>query len=131
METSFAQFYPFFIQIVLAIAVGCGIIIVSHVFGQRAKTNPEKDSPYECGVLPIGRQHPRFGVKFYVVAMLFVVFDIEAVFMLPLVFVYRDFVASHVTILLPVFFFMALLAAGIVYEIKRGALDWNIPKTNR
>ena len=131
MEATFSDFYPVFIQIALALAVGIGIIAASHIFGQRSKTNHEKDTPYECGLVPIGKQHPRFGVKFYVVAMLFVIFDIEAVFILPLVFVYRDFVVQHPSVLIPVFFFIALLAAGILYEIKKGALDWNIPKTNK
>lgn len=129
METS--DYIPVLIQIVLALAVGFGIIAASHIFGQRSKKNAVKDSAYECGIKPLAKPHPRFGVKFYVVAMLFVVFDIEAVFILPLALVYRDFIAANIALVLPVMFFVALIAAGIFYEIKKDALDWNIPKTNR
>lgn len=131
MTSTFSDFYPIFIQIALALAVGVGIIVASHIFGQRSKTNAAKDSPYECGIAPMAKQHPRFGVKFYLVAMLFVIFDIEAVFIIPLAFIYRDFVANNLPIVLPAIFFMFLLSVGIVYEIKKGALDWNIPKSNR
>ncbi len=129
METS--DYIPVLVQIVLALAVGFGIIAASHIFGQRSKKNAVKDSAYECGIKPLAKPHPRFGVKFYVVAMLFVVFDIEAVFILPLALVYRDFIAANIALVLPVMFFVALIAAGIFYEIKKDALDWNIPKTNR
>ncbi len=129
METS--DYIPVLVQIVLALAVGFGIIAASHIFGQRSKKNAVKDSAYECGIKPLAKPHPRFGVKFYVVAMLFVVFDIEAVFILPLALVYRDFIAANIALILPVMFFVALIAAGIFYEIKKDALDWNIPKTNR
>lgn len=129
METS--DYIPVLIQIVLALAVGFGIIAASHIFGQRSKKNAVKDSAYECGIKPLAKPHPRFGVKFYVVAMLFVVFDIEAVFILPLALVYREFIAANIALVLPVMFFVALIAAGIFYEIKKDALDWNIPKTNR
>lgn len=129
METS--DYIPVFVQIVLALAVGFGIIAASHIFGQRSKKNAVKDSAYECGIKPLAKPHPRFGVKFYVVAMLFVVFDIEAVFILPLALVYREFIAANIALILPVMFFVALIAAGIFYEIKKDALDWNIPKTNR
>ncbi|MDX8415130.1 NADH-quinone oxidoreductase subunit A [Intestinicryptomonas porci] len=129
MEIS--DYIPVLIQIVLALAVGFGIIAASHIFGQRSKKNAVKDSAYECGIKPLAKPHPRFGVKFYVVAMLFVVFDIEAVFILPLALVYREFIAANIALILPVMFFVALIAAGIFYEIKKDALDWNIPKTNR
>ncbi len=129
MEIS--DYIPVLVQIVLALAVGFGIIAASHIFGQRSKKNAVKDSAYECGIKPLAKPHPRFGVKFYVVAMLFVVFDIEAVFILPLALVYREFIAANIVLILPVMFFVALIAAGIFYEIKKDALDWNIPKTNR
>lgn len=129
MEIS--DYIPVLIQIVLALAVGFGIIAASHIFGQRSKKNAVKDSAYECGIKPLAKPHPRFGVKFYVVAVLFVVFDIEAVFILPLALVYREFIAANIALILPVMFFVALIAAGIFYEIKKDALDWNIPKTNR
>ncbi len=128
MELS--SYIPVLVQIIVAVFMGCAIIAASHIFGQRAKTNKLKDSAYECGVSPEGEPHPRFGARFYVVAMLFVLFDIEVVFMIPLALVYGDMVAAKLPILLPVLFFIAVLAAGILYEVKKDALNWNIPKSN-
>ncbi|MBO7520828.1 MAG: NADH-quinone oxidoreductase subunit A [Opitutales bacterium] len=124
------KYIPVLVQIILALSVALGIIAASHIFGQRSKKNAVKNSAYESGIKPLAKPHPRFGAKFYVVAMLFVVFDIEAVFISPLALVYRDFIANNISIILPVMFFVALIAAGLVYEIKKGALDWNIPKSN-
>lgn len=118
------------VQILTALAIGGAIIAASHIFGQRAKHNAPKDSAYECGVVPEGQPHPRFGAKFYVVAMLFVVFDVEVVFLLPLAITYRDFVMQNFPILLPTLFFIAVMATGILYEVKKEALNWNIPKSN-
>jgi len=118
------------IQIAVAVTIGGAIIIASHIFGQRAKKNALKDSAYECGVAPEGEPHPRFGARFHLIAMLFVIFDIEVVFMIPLAMVYADFIENNFPILLPTLFFIAVLAAGILYEIKKDALNWNIPKSN-
>lgn len=122
MELS--AYIPVFIQIVLAFAIGLGVIAASHIFGQRSKKNKVNNSPYECGIEAVGKQHPRFGVRFYAVAMLFVIFDIEIVFMLPFAMVYRDLLLENSAIVLPVLFFIALIAVGIIYEVKKGALDW-------
>lgn len=125
------SYIPVLVQIILGVLVAGGIIAASHIFGQRGKRNAVKDSAYECGIKPLAKPHPRFGIKFYVVAMLFVVFDIEAVFIIPLALVYRDFIAANLPVILPVMFFIALMVAGLFYEIKKDALDWNIPRTNR
>jgi len=125
-----SSYSPVLVQVILAVAIGAVIIAASHIFGQRAKTNKLKDSAYECGIVPEGEPHPRFGAKFYLVAMLFVVFDIEVVFMIPLAMVYPDIVAAKLPILLPSLFFIAVLSVGIFYELKKDALNWNIPKSN-
>jgi NADH-quinone oxidoreductase subunit A len=117
---------PVLVQIILALGIAVGLITVSHIFGQRPrKKSPVKDEAYECGLPMPGNPHPRFGVKFYLTAMLFIVFDIEVVFMFPLAIVYRDLVASGVSILFPVLAFIAVLAVGLVYEIRKGALEWD------
>lgn len=118
------------VQAIVALVIGIGIIAASHIFGQRAHTNKLKDSAYECGIKPFGAPHPRFGARFYLVAMLFVVFDIEIVFMLPLVMVYSDLIAQNIAVFLPVLFFIAALAVGVIYEIKKDSFNWNIPKSN-
>jgi len=118
------EYFPIVIQIGFALATALGIIFVSHLFGQRAKTTATKDSPYECGMLMQGKAHPRFSVKFYVTAMLFILFDVEVVFLIPWVLVYRDMLAQSLPILIPMVFFLVVLIIGLAYEIRTGALDW-------
>lgn len=119
-----ADYIPVLIQGLLALGIAAVILIASHLFGQRAKTNQLKDSAYECGMLPEGKPGARFSVKFYVTAMLFILFDIEMVFLIPWTLVYRDFLDAGIAILTPVLFFIGLLVLGLVYEYRKGALDW-------
>ena len=122
MELS--DYLPVLIQIVLALGIGASVLIASHLFGQRGPRNRFKDSAYECGLPAESGPPARFSVKFYVTAMLFILFDIEIVFLIPWVLVYRDFLAQNLPILTPVLFFILLLVAGLFYEMKKGALDW-------
>ena len=120
-----AAYLPLLIQAVLALGVGITILIVNHLAGQRVRTkNAIKDTAYECGVKPEGIVHTRFSVKFYVTAMLFLLFDIEVVFLIPWTFVYRDFLANNISILSPIMFFLFVLVLGLFYEVKKGALEW-------
>lgn len=121
---SLADFLPVLVQGVLAVGLAAVIIAASHVFGQRGSRSPIKNSAYECGIPAEGQAHTRFSVKFYVTAMLFILFDIEVVFLIPWVFVYRDFLAVGIPILMPVLFFIGVLVLGLVYEMKKGALEW-------
>lgn len=119
------EYLPIFLQIVVAIGFAASALIVSVILGKAAKTNRTKDSAYECGMLPIGEAQPRFSVKFYLVAMLFILFDIEIVFMYPWAVVYRDFIAQHgAGIFWSMFSFVGILTVGYVYAIMKGALDW-------
>ena len=119
-----ADYLPILVQISLAIGFGVAIIVASHLFGQRGPRNRFKDSAYECGLPPEDKPVARFNIKFYVTALLFILFDIEVVFLIPWVLVYRDFLAQNLPILFPVLFFILLLVAGLVYELKKGALKW-------
>lgn len=119
-----AEYFPIFLQIILAVVIAAGIIIASEIFGQRQKRSKLSDAPYECGNLPITGPHPRFSVKFYVTAMLFLLLDIEVVFLVPWALVYREFVLANIAIVVPALFFLFLLFFGLVYEIKKGALEW-------
>jgi len=121
---SSAAYLPFLCQIILAAGIAAAVIGASHLFGQRARKNRIYDTAYECGIDGGGLAHTRFSVKFYVIALLFVLFDIEVIFLVPWTIVYRDFLAQHLPILLPALAFLGLLAFGLVYEIKKGALDW-------
>lgn len=119
------DYFPILVQILLAATLAGVILGVSAIFGQRAKANKIKETAYECGVPsePGGRK-ARFSVKFYVTAMLFILFDVEIVFLIPWVLVFRDLLAASIPILLPVLFFLFLLVVGLLYEIKKGALEW-------
>jgi len=118
-------FGPVLLQIVLAIAIAVGLILLSNLLGQRvAKRSRFSHTPYECGLPMTGTPHPRFGVKFFLTAMLFILFDIEVVFLFPMATVYRALLAAGIPILAPVLFFLAVLGVGLIYEIRKGALKW-------
>ena len=120
-----AAYLPILIQVILATGVGLAILTVNRVLAQLVRTkNAIKDSAYECGVKSEGVIHTRFSVKFYVTAMLFILFDIEVVFLIPWAFIYRDFLANNIAILSPILFFLFVLVLGLVYEVKKGALEW-------
>jgi NADH-quinone oxidoreductase subunit A len=117
-------YLPFLLQALLAGAITVVIIGASHLLGQRARHSKIKDSAYECGVPAEGLLHTRFSVKFYLTALLFMLFDLEVVILIPWTFVYREFLAYHVAILAPILFFFGVLVLGLFYEIKKGALEW-------
>ncbi len=119
-----SDYLPFLIQAALAALITGGVIGASHFFGQRMAKNRIKDTAYECGIAADGPVRTRFSVKFYVTAMLFILFDIEVVFLIPWAFIYREFLAHHISILGPVMFFIGLLVLGLVYEVRKGALEW-------
>ena len=119
------EYLPIFLQVIVAIGFAAAALITSVVLGKAAKTNATKDSAYECGMPAIGGAQPRFSVKFYLVAMLFILFDIEIVFMYPWAVVYREFLVTHgSTIFWSMLGFVGILTVGYVYAIMKGALDW-------
>jgi NADH-quinone oxidoreductase subunit A len=119
------DYLPVLLQVLIAIGFAVTVLGLSVVFGRSAKTNATKDSAYECGMLPIGEGAPRFSVKFYLVAMLFVIFDIEVVFMYPWAVQFRDLTASHGPVaLLSMAGFAGILVFAYVYALKKGALNW-------
>jgi NADH-quinone oxidoreductase subunit A len=119
------DFLPVLLQVVIAIGFAAAALVTSVILGKTTRRNAVKDSPYECGMLPIGEAQPRFSVKFYLVAMLFILFDLEIVFMYPWAVIYRDFVAEHgAGILWSMLGFVGILTLGYVYAVMKGALDW-------
>src|SRR5919197_1626807 len=111
---------PILIFFILVAGFALVSLVMSYAFGLR-KPDPRKLSPYECGMQPIGTARERFSVKFYLVAMLFLLFDIEAVFLFPWAVVYRDLkLFGFVEMLL----FILAIGAGYVYVWKKGALEW-------
>lgn len=119
-----SAYLPFLIQAALAAAITGGVIAASHLFGQRSPKNRIKDSAYECGVPAEGLVHTRFSVKFYLTALLFMLFDLEVVILIPWSFIYREFLANQIAIVGPIMFFLGVLILGLVYEVKKGALQW-------
>lgn len=119
-----ADYLPVLFQVLIAIGFAVVTLSLSVVFGRSAKTNKTKDSAYECGMLPIGDGAPRFSVKFYLVAMLFVIFDIEVVFMYPWAVQFRDLVKEGPQALVSMAGFAGILAFAYVYALKKGALNW-------
>ena len=121
------QYIPVLILLVVAVGFAAGTLVLSVLLGQRGKRTRAKDTAYECGKDPIGEGNTRFSVKFYLVAMLFILFDIEVVFLYPWAVVYRDMLADHATrnlILGSMVSFLAILFAGYLYALKKKAFDW-------
>lgn len=115
------------IQIIIAVGFAAFVLILSVVIGRVGKRNRVKDTAYECGMIATGNTQPRFSVKFYLVAMLFILFDIEIVFMYPWAVVYRDFLKlpeGGSVIFISMLSFISVLMVGYLYAIKKGALDW-------
>ncbi len=122
-----AQYIPVLFLLAAAIGFAGGTLVASLLFGKFAKSSKAKDAPYECGKDPIGSGGTRFSVKFYLVAMLFILFDIEVVFMYPWAVVYREMLAEHATrnlILGSMISFLGILFAGYIYALKKKAFDW-------
>jgi NADH-quinone oxidoreductase subunit A len=106
---------------VLAMGLAGALVVVSTLVG-RHKRSPEKDEPYECGIHPTGDAREPISVQFYMVALLFILFDIEAIFLYPWALVYRQLqVFGFVEMLL----YIIILLAGYIFLWKKGALDWN------
>jgi NADH-quinone oxidoreductase subunit A len=119
------NYLPILLQVVIAAGFAVVTLIASALLGKSAKRTQIKDSAYECGMLPVGESQPRFSVKFYIVAMLFVLFDIEVVFLYPWSVVYKDYVAAiGPSILAVAFSFAVILLAAFGYAWKKGVLDW-------
>lgn len=120
------NYIPVLLQVVIAAGFASSTLLLSVLFGKSAPRNAMKDSAYECGMLPIGNDQPRFSVKFYLVAMLFVIFDIEVVFMYPWAVVFKDFLANGMgaTIFWSMAGFAGILFVAYLYALKKGALNW-------
>ena len=126
------QYVPVLLLFLVAAGFAFGMILLSVVVGDavnkwRRRRLPVKDIPYECGMLPVGEGSTRLSVKFYLVAMLFILFDIEVVFLYPWAVVYREMLRDAATrnlIFFSMISFLAVLFIGYVYALKKRAFDW-------
>ena len=119
-----SEYLPVLILMGVGIFLATVIVLLSSLLGPSAP-NKIKMSVYECGVPPIGDARRRFSVKFYLVAILFLLFDVESVFFFPLALTYRKFISINGFILMEIFFFVAVLLVGFFYILKKGALEWD------
>ena len=118
------EYLPILLQAAVAIGFAAGALVVSVLLGKSGVRTRTKDSAYECGMLPQGERQPRFSVKFYLVAMLFILFDLEIVYMYPWAVVFRESVAHSQVIFWSMLSFVSILMVGYVYALKKGVLDW-------
>jgi NADH-quinone oxidoreductase subunit A len=124
-ESQLAQYLPVLMLGVLAVVFSFGMLVMSVVLGKRGKRPPIKDTPYECGMVPIGEGSTRLSMRFFLVAMLFILFDIEVVFLYPWAVIYRTMLKeSGGMILGAMVSFLAILFVGYLYVVKKRALDW-------
>lgn len=120
------DYIPVLLHIVVAVGFATVALLANLILGRAGKRTAVKDISYECGMLPATGKNPRFSVKFYLVAMLFILFDIEIVFMYPWAVIFRDFVATQGTIIFwSMLGFVSILMVAYIYAIKKGALHWN------
>ena len=124
-QPQLAQYLPVLMLGVLAVLFSFGMLVMSVVVGKKGRRPPIKDTPYECGMLPVGEGSTRLSVRFYVVAMLFILFDIEVIFLYPWAVVYREMLKTHGGIILgSMVSFMVILFVGYIYALKKRAFDW-------
>src|SRR5579859_3962029 len=126
-DNYFARYVPLLIHLIVAGALASAIVLLSWLIGYRRPTRA-KLSPYECGMTPVGDARERFSVKFYLVAMLFILFDVEAVFLYPWAVILRDLKAmgQGVFAISEMFVYIAIVLVGFFYIWKKGVLDWGL-----
>jgi NADH-quinone oxidoreductase subunit A len=127
MDAQLKQYFPVLILGLVAFGFAFGTLAVSVLLGWRSRRNKAKDIAYECGMIPVGEGSTRMSVKFYLVAMLFILFDIEVVFLYPWAVVYRDLLGTpemRNIIFTAMLSFLGILFVGYLYAVKKRALDW-------
>ena len=119
------QYGAVLILLVVALVFAFGTLGASVFFGARGRRSKSKGIAYECGMLPIGEGTTRMSVKFYLVAMLFILFDIEVVFLYPWAVVYRDMLKTNPDVIFgSMISFLGILFVGYIYALKKKAFDW-------
>src|ERR1044072_7394851 len=125
-EFSLSDYLPIVLMFLVAIGFAAGNVLLSQLVGQHKATRT-KTMPYECGKDPVGSARERFSVKFYLVAMIFILFDIELIFLIPWAVVFTGFVRDYglgTLIYVEMMTFVVLLLVGYVYILKKGLFEW-------
>ena len=126
------QYLPLLLQILVAFGLGAGMVGASWFIGRHRNTSV-KLSAYECGIEPVGDARGRFSVRFYMVAMLFILFDVEAVFMMPWAVIYRKLfqITGHRLFgFWEMVVYLGFIAVGLYYIVRKGILDWSMDKAD-
>ena len=126
-DNYFARYLPLLLHFGIVTALAVAIAVLSWLVGQH-KFGEAKMSPYECGIIPIGDARGRFSVKFYLVAMLFILFDVEAVFLYPWAIILRELKMFGFWEMM---IYIAIVVAGLFYAWKKGVLDWGLTAMKR
>lgn len=121
------QYIPLFIMLIFGVGLALVIIILTHLIGKN-KPNPVKQDVYECGIPLLTTGRIRFAIHFYLVAILFLIFDLETVIVLPWAVVFKDLITFTGGWQIPLYsflVFMLILIVGFIYEVKKGAMKWD------
>lgn len=125
MASQLQQYLPVLVLFLVAVGFAGGTLVISALAGKLGRRTKTKDIPYECGMLPEGPGNSRLSVKFYLVALLFVLFDIEVVFMYPWAVIYKEMLRENAALILGgMVSFLGVLFVGYLYALKKGAFDW-------
>lgn len=119
------NYFPILLLILLGFAVGGGCMLIGKVLGP-SKPDPEKNSPYECGFEAFEDARMKFDVRYYLIAILFILFDLEVAFLFPWALVYKEHLLGEQAMIVfgGMMVFLAILVVGFIYEWKKGALEW-------
>jgi NADH-quinone oxidoreductase subunit A len=125
MQFRLYDYLPILLMFIVAAGFAVGNVLLSQFVGQRKRTKT-KLMPYECGKDPVGSARERFSVKFYLIAMIFILFDIEVIFLVPWAVVFRTLAAQGLRwfVYVEMMLFIGLLLVGYIYVVKKGAFDW-------
>ena len=126
----FFELYPYVNALIFAIIIlftAFAMLFGSYLLGPKRKNKVKDEIPYECGVVPIETGNKKFSVKFYLVATLFILFDVEIIFIIPWALIYNDMVSNGFGLFLMIdsFIFILILAVGLFYILRKGALKWD------
>ncbi|MBI4357267.1 MAG: NADH-quinone oxidoreductase subunit A [Gammaproteobacteria bacterium] len=114
------NYVPILFFILLSLAFGCVMVVAGRLLGPH-KPSPEKYSPYECGFPPFEDARMKFDVRFYLISILFIIFDLEIAFLFPWAVVFKQIEGTGIVAMV---IFLALLVIGFIYEWRKGALEW-------
>ena len=125
MDSQLMQYLPVLLLLLVAVGFAASTLVISVVLGKVGRRTATKDVAYECGMLPEGEGNARMSVKFYLVALLFVLFDIEVIFMFPWAIIYKQMLRENAALILGgMVSFLGVLFVGFLYALKKRAFDW-------